>query len=170
MTNRVHDSWTEEETQKLKRYMKREGIKTELHCDAEGWEGIVLDRSEAGIAGKAKRILKEWADADRINTMFEGGDEQAICLHIFKLRVEGQSAEEILERVNRKYPKVQLSDINEITREYSKEAWLEIAKAAGIDNPKRLKDIRQFLRLAKVYGKGINQFNKAKVLEILQDG
>ena len=166
----IYDDWTEEETRKVERYLIKEGINSELHCDAESWEGIMLERSESAIASKAKRILRQRAESLRQETMFGDADKRAIYDHILRLRIQGNSAEEVLEKVNVKWPKVKLSDVNEITMAMARIAYKQIAQQAGVEDPKELRDFRQFSRLIQVYGRGLNQFNKAKVVKALQNG
>lgn len=169
MTNRIHDDWTEEEVKKLKRYMKREDITSELMCEAEGWEGIMLDRNESSIAMKAIRILRERKEVERIENLF-GDLEVSVAIKIIRLKLEGKTNEEILELIQVKFPKAKLSDVKRLSSEMTLEIWHDTAKRLGVASPKKLKDWRDFARLQKAYGTGINQFNKAKLIEILQDG
>lgn len=169
MTNRIHDDWTPEETKKLIRYMKKEGIETEIHCEAEGWEGVMLDRPESAITSKAIRLLRDWKEEERVETLFDGKDD-VISVQIVKLKLDGKSNEDIFELLQARFPKAKLSDVKRLANSYSQRAWHDLAARLEIEKPKKLKDWRDFARLHKAYGGSINQFNKAKLIEILQDG
>lgn len=169
MTNRIHDGWTDEETSKLIRYMKREKIETELHCEDEDWQGVMLERSINAITMKAIRLLREYKEEERIQNLF-GEQEDRVTSTIIQLKLAGKKNEEIFELLQVKYPKAELSDVKRLANAYTQEAWHDLAKRLKVTKVKKLKDWRDFVRLHKAYGGQITEENRNKLIEILQDG